>query len=312
MRTLGLPATQYPSQDSTAGGHGCPCSFFWVLFAAALLPIAAAAAEERLSLRLASGTEVQVRLQRASDSTARLPAIVVLGGLERGARVVDLIPRTTEAVLVGFDYPFALPEHVSWTELLPLARRIEKGIGETIETLGRLHALLARRADIDSDRLTIVGVSLGAPFAVVAAARQDWRGLVIIDGFGDLPRTVRYQFARRWQPRYGLLGEVLAWLAQTAAMQLIDVPEPEAAARSLRANQHVYMIDARNDEFVPERSRESLREALRQSEAQSTFETMPGRHIRSNEGQVIAQLYEEARAWMQREGLLAARKPGEG
>jgi len=307
MRTLGRVARQHFLEHSTAGSHGWPPLLFGMLFVAALLPEAAAGGEERLALRLASGTEVQVRLQRASDSTARLPAIVVLGGLERGAAVVDLIPRTTDAVLIGFDYPFAMPEHVRWNELLPLARRIEKGIGETIETLARLHALLARRADIDPDRLTIVGVSLGAPFAVVGASRQDWRGLVIIDGFGDLPRIVRYQFARRWQPRYGLLGEALAWLVQTAAMQLIDAPEPEAAARSLRANQHVYMIDARDDEFVPERSRESLREALRQSEAQLTFETIPGRHIRSNEGQVIAQLYEEARAWMQREGLLAAK-----
>jgi len=283
-----------------------------MLLVAALLPSVAAGGEERLALRLTSGTEVQVRLQRASDSKARLPAIVVLGGLERGAAVIDLIPRTAEAVVVGLDYPFAMPERVSWTDVLPLARRIEKGVQETLETLGRLHVLLTRRADIDSDRLTIVGVSLGAPFAVVSAARQDWHGLVIIDGFADLPRTVRYQFARRWRPRYGLPGEVLAWLVQTAAMQLIDVPEPEAAARSLRQDQHVYMIDAREDEFVPEQSRESLREALRQSEAQLTFEMMPGRHIRAHEGQVIAQLYEEARAWMQREGLLAAKKPDRG
>jgi dienelactone hydrolase len=309
MRTVGRLTRKCIRQRSTAGCHRGPPFVFEVMLAAALLSSVAGAREERLALRLTSGTEVQVRLQRASDDSVRLPAIVVVGGLERGAAVVDLIPRTTEAVLVGFDYPFAMPERVTWTELLPLARRIEKGIGETIETLGRLHALLARRADIDSDRLTIVGVSLGAPFAVVTAARQDWRGVVIIDGFGDLPRTVRYQFARRWRTRYGLVGEVLAWLAQTAAMQLIDVPEPEAAARSLRADQHVYMIDARDDEFVPERSRESLREALRQSEAQLTFETMPGRHIRASEGQTIAQLYEEARAWMQRVGLLASRKP---
>ena len=304
MRTLGRLSAQHLRHHSTAGCQRGPPFVFGVLLAAALLSNEAAAGEERLALRLASGTEVQVRVQRASDSTARLPAIVVLGGLERGAGVVDLIPRTSDAVLVGFDYPFALPEHVRWTELLPLSRRIEKGIRETIETLGRLHALFARRADIDPDRLTIVGVSLGAPFAVIGAARQDYRGVVIIDGFGDLPRTVRYQFARRWQPRYGFVGEALAWLAQTAAMQLIDVPEPEAAARSLRADQHVYMIDARDDEFVPERSRESLRQALRRSEAQLTFETMPGRHIRAHEGQVIAQLYEQARAWMQREGLI--------
>jgi len=64
------------------------------------------------------------------------------------------------------------------------------------------------------------------------------------------------------------------------------------------------MINAQDDEFVPERSRESLREALRQSGAQLTFETTPGRHIRGSDEQVIARLYAQARVWMQREGLL--------
>lgn len=275
-----------------------------ILLTAALLPIAAAAGEEQLALRLASGTQVHVRLVRASDRAVRLPAIVVLGGLERGSGVVDLIPRTTDAVLVGFDYPFVPPQRFGWTEALPLARRLEKGILETIETLGRLHALLARRADIDADRLTVVGVSLGAPFAVIGAAEQDWRGVVIIDGFGDLPRTLRHQFVRRWRPRYGVFAEALAWLAQKAAMRLVDAPEPEDSARRLRPHQVVYMINAEDDEFVPQRSVQALQDALRQSRAQLTFETLPGRHVRARDGQAIAQLYARASEWMGRQGLV--------
>ncbi len=304
MRTIGLLAKRQISQHLAAGARGCPPFLLAVLFTAALAPNVAAAGEERLALPLASGTEVQVRLLRAADSTARLPAIIVLGGLERGSAVVELIPRTTEAVLVGFDYPFALPDRVRWTEVLHLARRLEKGVRETVETLGQLHSLLARRADIDSDRVTIVGVSLGAPFAVIGAARQNCRGLVIIDGFGDLPHTVRHQFARRWRPRYGLLGDALAWLAQTAAMQLIDLPDPEDFARRLQADQRVYMIDSEDDEFVPKRARESLREALRRSRAHLTVETMPGRHVRGQDSEVIARLYSRAKDWMQRQALV--------
>jgi pimeloyl-ACP methyl ester carboxylesterase len=275
-----------------------------ILLTAALLPVPATASEEQLALRLASGTQVHVRLMRASDRAVRLPAIVVLGGLERGSGVVDLIPRTTDAVLVGFDYPFVLPQRFGWTEALPLARRLEKGILETIETLGRLHALLARRADIDADRLTIVGVSLGAPFAVVSAAEQDWRGVVIIDGFGDLPRTLRHQFARRWRAQYGVFAEALAWLAQTAAMLLVDVPEPEDSARRLRPDQRVYIISAEDDEFVPQRSRQALQDALLRSGARLTFETLPGRHVRGRDERLIAQLYARASEWMGRQGLV--------
>jgi dienelactone hydrolase len=253
---------------------------------------------------LASGTEVQVRLLRASASSVRLPAIVVLGGLQRGSGVVDLIPRTTEAVVVGFDYPVALPERVGWTEVLPVARRLERGIHETIECVGRLHSLLARRADIDPARLSIVGVSLGAPVAVIGAAQHDYRGVVIIDGFGDLPRTLRHQFARRWRARYGAFGDVLAWLAEAAIIRLIDLPNPEDSPRRLRPNQRVYMINAEDDEFVPERSQQALREALRQSSAQLTVETMSGRHVRAHDEQAISRLYSQARDWMRRQGLV--------
>jgi len=245
-----------------------------LLIAACLVSRAAAAGEERFSLRLASGTEVQVRLVRASENAVRLPAIVVLGGFKRGSGVVDLIPRTSKAVLVGFDYPVALPEQVDWTDVLPIARRLEKGIHETIEAVARLHALLAVRADIDANRLSIVGVSLGAPFAVIGAAQQDYRGVVLIDGFGDLAYTLRHQLARRWRARYGALSGVLAWLAETTTLRLVDLPNLEASAQSLRATQSVYVIDAEADEFLPERSRRALREALRQSSAELTVETI--------------------------------------
>ena len=149
-----------------------------------------------------------------------------------------------------------------------------------------------------------MGVSLGAPFAVIGAAEQDWRGVVIIDGFGDLPRTLRHQLARRWRPRYGVFAEAMAWLAQTAAMWLIDMPEPEDSARGLRPDQRVYMINAEDDEFVPQRSRHALQEALRQSGARVTFETMPGRHVRARDEHMIAQLYSRVSEWMRRQGLV--------
>jgi dienelactone hydrolase len=275
-----------------------------VFFAAFLISTAVEAGEERFALRLASGTEVQVRLVRASHGTARLPAMVVLGGLERGSGVVDLIPRTTKAVVVGFDYPVAMPERVGWTEALPVARRLEKGIHETIESVGRLHELLARRADIDPARLSIVGVSLGAPFAVIGAAERDYRGVIIIDGFGDLPHTLRHQFARHWRKRYGVLGDALAWLAERGAVGLIDLPDPGAFARRLRANQQVYMISAEDDEVVPERSRQALQAALRQSTAQVTAETRSGGHVRGRDSQAISRLYSQASKWMRRRGLV--------
>jgi fermentation-respiration switch protein FrsA (DUF1100 family) len=276
-----------------------------ILLAAFVMPAAAvAASDERVPLRLASGTTVQIRLLRAADTTVRLPAIVVLGGLERGAAVVDLVPRTPEAVLVGFDYPVAVPHSVAWNEVLPLARRLERGVNETVEIVARVHSMLAHRPDIDASRLTIVGVSLGAPFAVIGAAGQDYRGVVIVDGFGDLAHTIRHQFARRWQPRYGVFGDALAWLAQTAIMRLVALPEPADYARRLRAGQRVYMLSAEQDEFVPKESRQALQQALQQSDARLTVGQTSGRHVRGEDAQTIALLFSLVRDWMRQQALL--------
>jgi hypothetical protein len=64
------------------------------------------------------------------------------------------------------------------------------------------------------------------------------------------------------------------------------------------------MINAEDEEFVPTRSRQALQDALRQSGAQLTFETLPGRHVRARDEDVIAQLYSRSSEWMRRQGLV--------
>lgn len=260
---------------------------------------------EVLSLALASGAHVQARLLRPAQVLSKpLPVVVVLGGLQRGAKAIDLLPPVADAILVGLDYPAEVPKKPAWHELLPLARELEAGIATMIEALGVLHGRLQQRTDVDARRLTIVGASLGSPFAVIAADRFGYDGVVLAHGFADLPRTIGHQFARRWEPRWGSLGSALAWLSQQAIVCIVDLPDVESHAQRLRAQQRVYVLTAAEDEFIPRSSSQALIDALRRSAAAITVEERPGGHMRGTRRQLLQDLFERSTAWMRREGLL--------
>lgn len=266
---------------------------------------AGADAGAALPLLLNSGVTVDARLLKPNaPSPGRLPAVIVLGGFQRGAAALDLLPPVPDAMLVGLDYPARLPRRIAPSQVRATARELEAGIGTMIQALGALHAALLRRPDVDAERISIVGASLGSPFAVIAAQRYGYRGVVLAHGFADLPRTIRHQFARRWEPRLGPVGGGLAWLAQHLIGWLVELPEPERYAAQLRADQRVFVVTAASDEFIPAASSQALVDALRRSQAEVTVVQMPGTHMRGRNPEAIARLFELSTRWMREQGLL--------
>lgn len=263
-----------------------------------------AAEERRLDLILPSGTQVQARLIVPQRVNAPLPAIVLLGGFDRGGAALDLLPRDDRAVLVGFDYPLALPDKIRWQQIPRLARDIERGIDDTLAATILLRERLAQMPEVDPERVTLVGVSLGAPFAAIAGARADYPGVALLHGFGDLPGTIRHQFLRRWEPEYGRLGTAAAWAAEWAITALVSLPIPEQEAERLDSNQKVLWVTASEDEFVPRSAVESMREALRRSQASTSDGRTEGSHVRGRNPQAVSELLTLTTAWMQEQGLL--------
>jgi dienelactone hydrolase len=158
--------------------------------------------------------------------------------------------------------------------------------------------------EVDGQRITLVGVSLGAPFAAIAGARADYPGVALLHGFGDLPGTIRHQFARRWEPEYGGLGTLAAWLAERAISTLVSLPAPERDAERLDREQKVLWVTASEDEFVPRSAVESMREALRRSQASTREAHTGGSHVRGDDPQAVAELFAMTTVWMQEQGLL--------
>ncbi len=254
---------------------------------------------EALQLQLQSGSRVTVDLRIPQARTAPMAAVMVLGGFDAG-QVLDALPPALPVMLASFEYPYRGPRRLDHLRDLRGIPEVSRSVGETFEAIGLLTAALRQRDDVDPDRIGIVGASLGAPFATIAAERFAIPDLVVIHGFGQLDAVIARQFERRLQPRYGrwIIGPCR--LAARLLVWALDLPSPDAAARRLRSGQRVLMITASDDRQIPRSAVEVLWQALLASDASVERRDMPGSHLRGGNDPRIVALTRSALAWLDR------------
>ncbi len=282
-----------------------PCLRASLALAAALLGGLAAAAPrvDELSIELASGRELVAQIRIPENAPGPLPAVMLFGGFRGASTVLDAVPADLALVAASFDYPFDPPRDFEFPQGFAQLPALSRGIDETFEGIRRLTAQLRTRPDVDPQRITIVGASLGAPFAVVAAAELGLPGLVVVHGFGDLPGVIAQQFIHALEPRYGswvrgpsrAFAELLVWAYK--------LPSPEHHALRLQAQQRVLMIAAADDERVPPSASEVLWSGLQASAAAVERIDEPGAHLRGDDDPRIARFVRQATDWMSRSGL---------
>lgn len=269
----------------------------------ALAPAAAQQQVERVAFELASGRMITAEIRRPQASTGPLPAVMLFGGFRGAATVLDAVPADLPLAAVSFDYPFDPPRRFRFPQSLADLPAMDRGIEDTFEGIRHLVAHLRARPDIDAQRLTIVGASLGAPFAVVSAAELDLPGLVVVHGFGDLRRVIAQQFIRKLEPRYGCWTRWPAWGLANALVWGFHLPAPEDYAPTLRPGQRALMIVAGDDDLIPRRSTQVLWDALGQSRAQVDRIDHPGVHLQGTDDPRIGAMVASALDWMRRVGL---------
>lgn len=284
----------------------------WLAACALLLgvfaqPASAMATEDSLTLTLDSGREVAVRLRRDAPADAPQPAIILLGGFQRGGGAIDLIKSELPVIWVGMDYPYDPPRKFIFPGSLKQLPAFSTAVDETLEALRKLVATLRSRADVDAQRISIIGASAGAPFATIAGAQADIPGIVIVQGFGDLPTVIAHQFVRRWQPKYGdWVVRPAHWLA-SALVWGLGLPHPEKYARQYEDGQQVLYIQAADDERIPASATQELWQAIGDSGASRTRRTLDGGHLGGARDQVlIDEMLRIGITWMGESGLLPA------
>lgn len=263
------------------------------------------AVAETLEITLSDGTVLEARLHLPDRGEAPYPAVMLFGGLETGARAVQLVPQFEPAIaFASFDYPYAPPRKFRLLKDLDELPKARAAIANTIEGVGALYEALIAHPKVDPQRITVVGASLGAPFAIIAAGQRPIPGVVSVQGFGALEDVIAHQFHRAWEDEYGWLGR----LAGSVVAQLIswyaDLPSPEAHARQLRADQKALVIVSRDDKRIPRKASDALWEAVEGSRAEAERIELEGGHLYTGADALIRRILHHTLEWKQRSGLI--------
>ena len=192
-----------------------------------------------------SGLQVLLRAIRDPGNQARLPVLIVLGGHRTGSDAVDLFGKVRGRAVVAMDYPYNGPEKVrgirQTLSTLPLARR---AMMDTPPAVSLVIDWVLQQPWADPSRISIVGASLGAPFAALAAARDDRiSAALLVHGAADNLAWIETQVARRNDAKllHRPVATLIWWLAHG--------PTFDTATNVARiAPRPVLIVGARDDE----------------------------------------------------------------
>lgn len=256
---------------------------------------------ERVLLKLADATTHTAILSFPEKRASRLPAVIVLGGFETGEKSLDFMREDLDIIYATADYPYKAPKQRNLVQSLRQIPAIRRAIRQTDLIVDALIDRLQNDPRVDSDRMTFVGASFGAPFAITAAIRKpEIDGIVLIHAFGRGDLVVARQLANAW----GKWSCPFSWLLGKVAWALLNYSAPELDVLALRPHQKVLCIYSEVDEQLPDESIRSLLEGLHQSAAQVTILKTTGGHIAPDKNAMIEQLMDDSLEWLKGRNLL--------
>ena len=212
-----------------------------------------------------------------------------------GARAAGLIRLTRPAALCSMDYPaFETKKPTlrgSPAFITGMREASLDAVGGTFNVLDYLCA----RGEVDTSRITVVGASLGVPFAVISASLdQRVNALVLVYGAGDLDHLIDWNLRRKlkFTPARLLVSRILS----TAAAPF----EPSAYIGRL-APRPLLMVNSRQDERIPE---PCIRYLFSNAGQPKTIRWLATAHIHPTNRELIDSLTETVSGWLEENGLL--------
>jgi len=231
-----------------------------------------------------SGLEVTFRVIRKAEPESPLPILLVLGGHRTGSDAVELFGDVGGRAVVALDYPYDGDEKVrgfkAIMQTIPLARR---AFIDTPPAAALVLDWLDKQDWADDEQITIVGASLGVPFAALIAARdQRIDGAMLVHGAADNRLWLEAQIARRNDARllHRPLATIIHWLAHG--------PTFDSAANVARISPRpVIIVGATDDERTPAGQTEALFAAAGEPRI---LRWTPGQHVQPNRNDIIEAL----------------------
>ena len=221
--------------------------------------------DESVHLVSSTGLEVDLRVLRPMHlSGEKLPVILMIGGHRTGKNAVDLVGMPQDIGYVAIDYPYHGSRSLrGFRQSVAAIPAIQQAFLDTPPALSLTLDWLLTQSWVDPDRIELVGISLGVPFAAVAGALDErFTRIWLIHGAGDNLRWllhaaephVENPLLRGLASRtalllvYGNSFDTKKWISDIAPRPLIIVAAREDERVPLEAQQS--LIDAAESEFV--------------------------------------------------------------
>lgn len=247
-----------------------------------------------LTLATAAAGTVRIATSRpASPPTHDLPLAFIVGGLRTGRAALDFVPRHGNNVLAAYEYPGGGADRFDGVGLAdaPAIRRALLGVPAQIRAAGEF---LRRAPDVDPERTSLLGYSLGALFVpaaqrLAAARGAPFRALVLAYGGADLARLIRANL----DLRPALLRRIAARAAATAIRPL------EPALHLPHLPGEFLVLHGTGDERIPEAS---ARRLIRLTPEPREVVRLEGAHMGPGRDEVNEQVVRRSQAWLARRG----------
>ncbi|MCI0698721.1 alpha/beta hydrolase [candidate division KSB1 bacterium] len=196
-----------------------------------------------ITLRDDRQTWVSFLLRQPVNTTRKFPAVVILGGVDIGKETLQYVGAPGEVIVVALGYPYDLSRVTGWWAGIREAGKMREAAFRTVAGALLVNDFLRQQENVDTNRVTLVGYSFGAPF-VPAVMHLDPRYKVaaFLYGGGRINKLVGHNLDSGFRPFDRLLGE---------AVGLLLAPiEPHRHIKYI-SPRPLIMIQGKHDEFMP-------------------------------------------------------------
>lgn len=243
-----------------------------------------------------TGFTVRTRVRTPPDPAPgeRRPAALLVNGFKTGIRAAEVPSSTDGIVLASVAFPYDGPTGgLSTWQWIRHFGEIRRALIDTPAALLLAAQYLYSRPDVDPDRVTLIGVSLGVPFATAAAA-TDHRlgGAALLHGGGDVRRLLLAVYG----------GDLPSWVVEPAAAILAGILAPLEPVKYVDdiAPRPVLVVSATGDDRIPRESVLALYEAARRPKRMVWLEST---HVAASEREIVDDLMRHVLEWMEANDL---------
>jgi len=240
-----------------------------------------------------NGIEVEGYLRIPSSTDGPHPALIILGGLGTGKRVLDYIENTDGLVLLALDYPYrGKTRKLRWWEFLANLPGMRRAILNTPPAVMLCVDYLEARRDIDRSRIILIGGSLGALFVpAIAAADPRISGVALLFGAGDLQSLLRTNISVP-EP----IASIVSWIgailvSPVEPLKYIDRVSPRP----------LFMLNGTGDTRMPSRCSRLLYD---KAGPPKTIVWIPAEHLHVSSNKFHDRVRKELEVWLVQNKIL--------